>query len=229
MSCAMCGRLSLGLLALAVTTLLLSGCGNTKRENTLAALPDLPESYLTNLKPVPNRRLLATSQFQGHLTSAAVQGPPPPPCTRDETIDYYSAEVHYPITTCVMPGDLGAFPPVDQGPTGFGGFFPQFKLENERLPRGLRADESGKSQVAAGTKRFFWFCSTNYGPWQGELTVERNCVGNCSPGNDLTLTDTPNPVSFLWLGAISQHPNVFQFEGQPTLQDHEDLGQCSRL
>ena len=208
-------------LVLALSSLLLIGCGGNKGKDqeVVASLPDLPQADVAKLRAVPHTHLLATSEVQRAPSPPPVNGPPPP-CPKDWSTAYFDAEVKYPITVCRLnvadPGDLaGIF--IERGPTN--------KLDNSKLPPDLQATSASQPQTT-GRLNVFWTCRTERGPWQGQLTSDRDCVGSCSPLNSLVLTNAPNTVTWQWFGRIDQHPSDFEFAGPLVSQGVDDFGSC---
>jgi hypothetical protein len=58
-------------------------------------------------------------------------------------------------------------------------------------------------------------CETSDGPWNAILTIDRFCFGTCMPLNSLIVVGVPNNVSFVWWGAVENHPDGFDFVGEP--------------
>jgi hypothetical protein len=201
--------------ALALSGLSLVGCGaKTKSEQEItASLPDLPQTEVAKMKPVPHTQMLATSEVQ-RLT-----GPPPEPavhpdCAANAIESDCSAEVSYPITVCTFPSGVitGTFPGGPLEPTQ--------KLDITRL--------SAEQKAVAGqsTQSVFW-CKVHTGPWQAFLSSTKGCGGTCATDNILTLTSAPNLVVFQWYGSIiDDHPQVFQYVGKLNLLGTTNVDKC---
>jgi len=205
---------------ISVMGLCLLGCGEKRStdEEKAAALPDLPQSDVDKLKPVPNTHLLATSQVQRAPKPTATT--PPPPCIADSIETDYTAQISYPITVCrplfgLPANDAQAQFYIDsQGPTS--------KVENSKLPSELQAIAGN----APSARLPIWVCRTDKGPWQGYLTSTYLCIDSCTPVDSLVLTNAPNLYAWSWHGALGQHPPDFQFVGTPVQIDKIDYGRC---
>jgi hypothetical protein len=202
--------------------LIYTGCssgGNKESMSraTVEALPSLPQADIAKLQPVPDQQQLATSEIK-----RAVPQPSPeedvahPNCAADEIEFDYTAKVSYPVTVCTsLDVVVGVF---SGGP-----ITPTHKLEASALsPEQLAAFGSTTPK-----ETIFW-CHQSKGPWQATLNSDHACSGTCDTQNVLTLTNTPNIITFHWTGAINPPPSIFNFQyvGQPKLVDKADLGKC---
>jgi hypothetical protein len=181
---------------------------------TAAALPPLPQEDIALLRPVLDQQMLATRNIHVDVQPPPPEGAAHPNCTADDVETDYSAQVSYPVTVCtslgVVVGTLGG---VNAPPT--------HKLEASALtPAQLAAFGTTTPQ-----ETIFW-CRQSKGPWQGFLTTEHACSGTCNAQNTLTLTNTPNTITFHWQGSVEAHPNQFSFVGIPKLEGTVDWGKC---
>jgi hypothetical protein len=205
-------------------SLLWMACGTKKpsEQDVTASLPDLPQTDVAKLKPVPRAQMLATSEV---LWAA----PAPPEsqsavhqnCAQDSSETDYSVEVKYPITVCLLPPNV---PSVPIG-TSTGSFAPTHKLDSSNL--------SAEQKAVAGEAQTLkvWWCHQDNGPWQGSLISTRECTVSCSTLNTLTLTNTPNMVGgFHWYGSPFTIPDgaPFSYASKPVaLGPPIDNGACN--
>jgi len=211
------------------------GCNSGSSDNsknaanaaaTVAALPALPQEDAALLRPVLDQQgVLATREI--HLD---VQPPPEGPaqrsCTADDVETEYSVAVLHPVTFCTTQspadGNLTTQGEVNgnlqkvHGPA-------THKLEISALSPAQLAAFGGTAPTAALS------CHQSKGPWQGMLTSGQACSGTCIPQNTLTLTNTPNTITFHWEGTIDAHPSVFQFQGVPTPEGTVDWSRCENV
>jgi hypothetical protein len=208
--------------ALLTGGLICAGCSTSadkekEAQATVEALPSLPQADIANLKPVSDQQQLATSESLRIAPAPPPEGAAHPNCAADEIESDYTAKVSYPVTVCsVLSVVVGTIT------TTVGTTQPTHKLEASVLsPEQLAA--LGVAQPAG---QVFW-CRQSKGPWQGSLTSDHTCSGTCDLQNVLTLTNTPNVITFHWTGSIQVHPGLnFDFVGAPKLVDTANLGKC---
>ena len=209
---------------LVLSGLLWIGCGEKidKNQELAASLPELPQSDMVKLKPVPNSHLLATSELHVVPAKRPASATPPRLCSVDDTILDFNVQVTYPITVCSsIGGDLG------EGPENFRqSRAPTYRLDGSRLPLDPDAIVSKQLHLTGGLATPLWWCRTDTGPWQGHLSSERQCTGSCDSYNKLILTNAPNLVEWDWYGAVTAGPSDLQFAGLLEELGKRDLGRC---
>jgi len=210
-------------LALLSGALFWSGCTDKERDTAAvsASLPALPQEEIAKLKPVPNRQMLATSEVKMAPNAAPAEGFVHPNCAADDIETDYSAEVLYAVTVCtpiiVVSGGTGVFSPGEMGPVQ-----PTHKVDFSALS----AEQQGAFTDPKGSNGTIYWCKQKKGPWQGHLSSEHACIGLCSTQNTLTLTNTPNLVTFQWVGSVQDHPTAFEYQGKLTSLGTVDWGRC---
>jgi hypothetical protein len=103
---------------------------------------------------------------------------------------------------------------------------PTHKLHLSNLPPDARVQIAGGPRQLGSDELSWLSCSTNSGPWQGQLSSEFGCIGTCSPIDTLILLNTPNEVEWTWSGSIENHQPGFEFATAPKLMEKDDLGSC---
>jgi len=203
---------------LALAALSWIACGQKKptEQETTAALPDLPQTEIAKLMPVPHSQMLATSEVQQPPTA-----PPEtaihPDCAANASETDYTAEVNYPITVCTFPNGPSVPIGTTEGPSAA-----THKLNTSNLSAQQKAATGQSSQA------IIWWCHQDKGPWQGYLTSERGCSGVCAPQNVLTLTNAPNLVTFHWAGSVVDPSGApFTYASKPVaVGPPVDEGRC---
>lgn len=76
-------------------------------------------------------------------------------------------------------------------------------------PQALCPQDASKRRSCAGSAT---------APGTALLTIDRFCFGTCQPLNTLVVAGVPNNVSFVWWGAVENHPDGFEFVGEPVLK-----------
>lgn len=195
---AVAGCLSAAVLAV----LVLVGCGPP---DPVAGLEELPAEMARGLRAAADLPVLATA--------VDPTDPVPPPaespeaiCPQDASRRILDARVTTPIVVCTRreePAAAGCvlWPGRSAGST--------FKLTDLGVVADLEDAVAWQPPLR---------CETSDGPWNAILTIDRFCFGTCTPLNSLIVVGVPNNVSFVWWGAVENHPAGFDFVGEPVLQ-----------
>jgi hypothetical protein len=188
--------------AAGLAVLLLVGC---EPPDPVAGLEELPAEMARSLRAAADLPVLATA--------VDPTDPVPPPtespqalCAADASRRILDARVTTPIVVCTREED-----PAAAGCVLWPGR--SARSTSKLTDLGVVGD-LGDAVVWQPPLR----CETSDGPWNAILTIERFCFGTCAPLNTLIVVGVPNNVSFAWWGAVENHPDGFDFVGEPVLK-----------
>jgi len=184
-----------------LTLLLFAGC---TPPDPVAGLEELPADMARSLRAAADLPVLATALDPSD--PAPPSGPFQPFCAADASTRILDARVSTPIVVCTR----------DEEPTAADCVL----WPGRSTPSTFKLTDLGV--VADLDDAVAWqpplVCETSDGPWNAILKIERFCSGSCSPLNTLIVVGAPNPVVFVWWGALEDHPDGFGLVGEPVLK-----------
>jgi hypothetical protein len=199
-------RSLLAIISLLIVADWLAGCA---KKDPVAGLDELPSQAVANLRLVKDVHVLATR------IEPTSRRPPEPfsiatLCAKDWSYTYFDAKITIPISICTraagrLANENNLLFPRNSGRA-------TFKLSDLSIFGDLKDSVLEQPPLV---------CTVNDGPWAARIVQERACIGTCSPLNTLTVVGVPNSVLFAWYGTLNDHPQGFEFVGQPTKTSEE--------